>query len=136
MRSSEMVIACDLFVMRSVLLPSRRLKEAAADSFFSGHSLGAGAARKRSEPGHERDPAPFVRLWFLDANDLRGPKLPSVADRLARMRQRADRGIGVPSDCAPGPEPRGSACARFCAAHGAAQARQGPPGKMDSQRGG
>jgi hypothetical protein len=34
MRNSEMVIACDLFVMRSVLLPSRRLKEAAADSFF------------------------------------------------------------------------------------------------------
>src|SRR5262249_331092 len=34
MRNSEMVIACDLFVMRSVLLPLRRLKEAAADSFF------------------------------------------------------------------------------------------------------
>src|SRR5262249_19495740 len=34
MQNSEMVIACDLFVMRSVLLPSRRLKEAAADSFF------------------------------------------------------------------------------------------------------
>src|SRR5262249_15245459 len=34
MQNSEMVIACDLFVMGSVLLPSRRLKEAAADSFF------------------------------------------------------------------------------------------------------
>src|SRR5205809_5520477 len=116
--------------MRSVLLPSRRLKEAAADSFFGPLAWNRGSHGTVGRLATNEIRAAFLSLF------VRVLKLPSIADRLAGMRQRADGGIGVPLDCAPAPAPRGSAYPRFCGAHGAAQARQGPPGKMDSQQGG